>query len=1120
MISVAAVGSASDAAAYYAQDNYYTADQAEGASAWAGEGAAELGLSGPVDAKQFEKVLAGDLPNGVVLDAKRGEHRAGWDVTMSVPKSVSILALVGGDARLVGAVREAAAATLAWTERNIAEGRVWTGRGQVPETTGRFVAATFLHDVNRGGEPQLHVHNVIANATRTADGKWRALHADQLYARQHLMDAVFLSALRSRVETLGFATIPRHDGRNGAFEIAGVSRAVVEAFSVRSAEIDAYIKERGLENTARTREYAALATRDPKTPNLAPEQRAEGWRRLAAEKGLDPSALVKGALAEAGRGHDVWTRTVRGVRGIGERGLAIAGRMGLTPRDGDPLVPERLGRLEPRAYAAAQAVASAVRDLGEREAAFDRLELVRESLSHGGPVTVADVEARLALLQEKGLLLGDGGRMVTTQGSVRLEQAYLASVKAGKGRSAPIVAPVDAAIRAQEAARELGLHRLNPGQEAAAVLMLSFSDRVVNVQGGSGRGKSTAMAPVTAVAKAEGRPVIGLAIASVKASEFGRDTGADVSTVARFLARHARVIDGTARPEQVARVKAELAGAIIMVEEAGQLGTRDMERIVRLANMTGVARVVQTGDTRQLTAIAAGKPFEASQRAGVVTAHITENLRSRSDQMKAVTAALDRGDVSGTFEILRPATTEVPGNAVATTAAARWAALPRDERDATLLLTAGRAMRSEANHAVQAELKASGEIAATGTLFTVLDRVNATREGARLMRAYRPGYVVEVRTNLPSQGLVRGDRGVVTGVEGDRVRLSMADGTEKLFQPGRLAKNLDRDAVSVFALKQVELHVGDRIRWSDNDLTRGLDNGAMARVEEVGRGRLIVSSRIDGTVHEIASGDRMAERLDLAYSINVHVAQGVTTEHGIVAIRSSERKLLTERSFLVALTRVADKVALVVDDGQKIERHVTRNTGDKTSALDVAERGQATDAIRLPDVGFPLDGALERYAELFLAAEWMREDGRELASSQVRELNAASAALDRVRPYAAEDLRIVLDRSADPVRSLEQAAPGELRQVWAEEGQARTDPRAYADRFVADWRSASGDRGAGETPQVEDRAERRLERLEDRMARQPVLEKALDVRIPERQLRLDGPGMSGGSRDRDYGMEM
>ena len=950
MISVAAVGSASDAAVYYARDNYYTADQAEGVSAWAGEGAAELGLSGPVDAERFEQVLAGELPNGVMLEAKRGEHRAGWDVTMSVPKSVSILALVGGDARLVAAVREAATATLAWTERNIAEGRIWNGRGQVPEATGRFVAATFLHDVNRNGEPQLHVHNVIANATRTADGQWRALHPDQLYERQHVMDAVFLSTLRSRIETLGFTTIPRHEGRNGAFEIAGVSRAMVEAFSGRSAEIDAYIKERGLENTAQTREYAALATRDPKSTDFAPEQRAEGWRQLAAEKGLNPAALVRDALAEERRGYDVWTRTVRGVRGIGERGLAIAGRMGLTPRDGDPLVPERLGRLEPRAYAAAHAVASAVRDLGEREAAFDRLELIRESLSRGGLVTVGDVEARLTLLQEKGLLLDDGDRMVTTLGAVRLEQAYLATVEAGKGQSAPIVPSVDAAIRAQGAARELGLHRLNPGQEAAAVLMLSSNDRVVNVQGGSGRGKSTAMAPVTAVAKAEGRAVIGLAIASVKASEFGRDTGADVSTVARFLARHARVIDGTARPEQVARVKAELAGSIIMVEEAGQLGTRDMERIVRLANITGATRVVQTGDIRQLTAIAAGKPFEASQRAGVATAHITENLRSRSDQMKAVTAALDRGDVSGTFELLRPATTEVPGSEVATTAAAQWATLPRSERDATLLLTAGRTMRSEANQAVQAELKASGEIAATGTSFTILDRVNATREGARLMRAFRPGHVVEVSTNLPSQALVRGDRGVVTGVEDDRVRLGMADGTEKVFHPGRLAKNLDHDAVSIFALKQVELHVGDRIRWSDNDRTRGLDNGAIARVEEVGGGRLVVSSLIDGAVHEIASGDRMAERLDLAYAINVHVAQGVTTDHGIVAMRSSERKLLTERSFLVALTRVADKLAVVVDDGRKVERHVTRNTGNKTSALDVVKQ--------VPEKHLSLDGPL------------------------------------------------------------------------------------------------------------------------------------------------------------------
>lgn len=735
MISVVAVGSAGDAAGYYARDNYYTAGQAEGASAWAGQGTAELGLTGPVDADRFEKVLAGKLPNGVVLDAKRGEHRPGWDVTMSVPKSVSILALVGGDTRLIAAVREAAAATLAWAERNIAEARTSKDGRQVPERTGRFVAATFVHDVNRHGEPQLHVHNVVANATRTDAGKWHALRSDQLYERQHVMDAVFLSTLRSKVETLGFASVPTAGGRNGAFEIAGVAREVVEAFSVRSAQIDAYLQERGLENTTRTRELAALTTRSAKSPELAPEHRAKGWRALAMEKGFDPAALVAKALWGAAKGQTVWTRAVRGVRGVGERGLALAARMGLTPHDGDPLVPERLGRLEPHAYAAAQAVASAVRELSEHEAAFDRLDLVRASLERGGPVVVADIEARLEFLQAKGLLLGDGERMVTTHGAVRLEQAYLAAVEAGQGMSASIVPPSEAAVRAQGAARELGLRRLNSGQEAAAVLVLSSRDRVVNVQGGAGRGKSAALAPMVAIAKAEGRAVIGVAVASRTAAKLGRDTGAETSTVARFLARHQRVIDDVASPAQVAHVKAELTGSVVIVEEASQVGTRDMERLVRLANIVEAIRLVQTGDTRQLGAIDAGKPFEASQNSGVATAHVTENLRSRSEQMKAVTAALDRRELPEVLQLLKPDTTEVPATHVATTAAARWAALSREEREGTLLLTAGRSMRTEANLAVQAELKVAGELAFSGTRMDVLDRVNATREGARLMRA-------------------------------------------------------------------------------------------------------------------------------------------------------------------------------------------------------------------------------------------------------------------------------------------------------------------------------------------------------------------------------------------------
>lgn len=937
MISVAAVGSASDAAGYYARDNYYTADQHEGASAWAGEGAVELGLSGAVEAEQFEKVLAGELPNGAVLDAKRGEHRPGWDLTLSAPKSVSLLALIGGDQRLVGAVRQASAATLGWVERNLAEARTWNGRTQETVRTGNLVAATFLHDVNRNGEPQLHVHAVVANATRTPDGKWHALKSDELYARQHVMGAVFNAELRARVEALGYATKLDPNGRDGAFEIAGVSRAVVKAFSTRSAEIRAHLDAHGREGTARERELAALATREAKTPTRDSEQRAEEWKARAAGEGLDAKGLVEAAQGRAERGVTIWSRAMTGVRGIGERGLVLAARMGLSPVDGDPLVPERLGRLEPRAYAAAQAVASAARDLGEREAAFDRLDMVRTALERGGPVTVADIEARMTLLESKELLIGDSGRVVTTSGAIRLEQAHLAAVEGGRGQSAPLVPGDEAAVRAQKAARELGLRRLNPGQEAAASLILSSTDRVVNIQGGPGRGKSAVLAPVVAIAKAEGRAVIGLAIAGRTARTLGKETGAVSSTIAGFLARHARVIDGTTSPGQVERATAELKGSVVLLDEASQVGTRDMERLVRLANLVEVARLVQVGDTRQLGAVDAGKPFERSQLAGHATAHLNENLRSRSDQMKAVTAALDRGDVARAFDVLRPATIEVARDQVPTTAARMWAALPKGERETTLLLASGRAMRTAANAAAQGELKAEGELGERSVTLSVLDRVTVTREGARQERAYEPGRVVEVRTDLPSQQLARGDRGTVIGVESGQVVLRMADGSHRLFLPGRLPRNLKHDAVSVYAQKQIELHAGDRFRWTDNDHARDMLNAGLARVETIGERSVTVSSLVDGTVHELAKGDRMLERLDLAYALNVHAAQGVTTDHGIVMMSAAERRLASEKSFLVALTRIADQATLVVDSGRDLERAVMRNPGEKTSAMDVGK---------------------------------------------------------------------------------------------------------------------------------------------------------------------------------------
>ena len=183
--SIGAVAAPAQGASYYERDGYYAKDDAEHreASGWAGKGAEELGLKGPVDPATFRAVLEGKVPDGSGTElgrrGKDGEilHRPGRDLTLSAPKSVSLAALVGGDARVVDAHDRAVARTLAWFEKNVAETRMKdpdTGR-MVRTGDQKTVVATFRHDTSRNLDPALHTHAVIANMVQGGDGKWRSM---------------------------------------------------------------------------------------------------------------------------------------------------------------------------------------------------------------------------------------------------------------------------------------------------------------------------------------------------------------------------------------------------------------------------------------------------------------------------------------------------------------------------------------------------------------------------------------------------------------------------------------------------------------------------------------------------------------------------------------------------------------------------------------------------------------------------------------------------------------------------------------------------------------------------------------------------------------------------------
>jgi hypothetical protein len=90
--------------------------------------------------------------------------------------------------------------------------------------------------------------------------------------------------------------------------------------------------------------------------------------------------------------------------------------------------------------------------------------------------------------------------------------------------------------------------------------------------------------------------------------------------------------------------------------------------------------------------------------------------------------------------------------------------------------------------------------------------------------------------------------------------------------------------------------------------------------------------------HALKPDDPMLAQLDLAYALNAHMAQGLTSDKGIAVMDSQTRKLLSARNFLVTITRLRDELTLIVDNRDKVAMGIGRNPGDKTSALEVTER--------------------------------------------------------------------------------------------------------------------------------------------------------------------------------------
>ena len=874
-----------------ARARYYAHDTGEHlhASAWFGRGAEALGLTGRVRTRDFERVLRGEVPGtDVVLRRNRDgtdEHRTGWDMTFSAPKSVSVAWGVQGDERVLGECVESVRTALGDLEARHLETRVYD-----PETKRRkresadgLVAATFVHVSNRNDEPQLHVHAVVVNMTRSAAGEWRSVEPSALARHARLLGHIAGDALAQRLRALGYALETRRMGRARSFEISGYPRWLLDRFSTRRRELLRHLAETGRRATPRARQTAAFATRADKSGLRTPALRTMWRRQVEAEP----------RLAQA---------------------LAAALYRSQRAAPDEAPVPSAL-----------ETVCAAVEHLAERSTLLRERDILGTALMlapgrHGPDALEAALERRL---RDRHLLPArayrGGGRAFVATREFADERALVAWMKAARDTGRALAREDAVTARLQGSLR-------TAGQQAAVRLILLEPHRAVAVQGFAGTGKTAMLREVVGLADAN--PVFGLAPSAAAARVLGHEAGISARTVDWFLTRFASLRTGEASPATRALARALCGDGLLVVDESSMLSTAQLLALARLTERIGVARVVLCGDCRQLQSVRPGQPFRLLQEAGMPTAMMDEIVRQRNPVIrKAVRDALS-GRPARALARLAERIEEVPAQALAETAAREFLALPDAERRQTLLVAPTNALRRDINAVVREGLVEEGRIRGPALVVDRLIDLRLSAPEKAELSSYEPGDEVAFVQDLLPYRVRNAEACVVTGVAGERVALRHPDGTPRHIAPatGRI-----RYHIKICESAPIELRAGDRIRWTHNDHRRGLLNGETATVARIGKHGVTLRTE-GGAKRVLDAADAQLRHIDHAYASTTHAAQGSTCERVIAVLDADPMPLTNQIVFYVQVSRAREEVVLLTDDREQLIETLEEQSGERMSA--------------------------------------------------------------------------------------------------------------------------------------------------------------------------------------------
>lgn len=775
---------------------------------WMGAGSKALGLEGSVKGEDFKALCEGYNQHGEPLMKNAGDpnRRAGWDLTLSAPKSVSVAWSVA-DAKTRTALEKAHAQAVKTAFEVIEDRAGYARTGAQGQTLQRaeLVAAAFQHGTSREQDALLHTHVFVMNSALRGDGRAASLASEKLYEYKMAVGAAYQCALAHELKTQGHKV--ERDGQD-TFRLSTVPRALEVEQSTRRAQIEAEMARTGATG-AKAASVATLATRKAKGKIDLPVLR-EKWTAQAAKHGYtsaharpdtERDRAQHQQQQQKGRNHEqrpnhpnqprqptnrpgnygVPERDVRSPQALGRveslgqveslnSVRTLQGRSldqvterpeGLLPRHAPDHLEQRRAEqpaeLRRTGDLTKPAAAQVLRAATEHDAIIRDKDILMHAY-RAGITELSPKEAAQLALQSKAAAVAvermDGasqrhGQAYTTQELIKAEREVLkiAGDRQGDMSHQLSAERISAAI---ERSAEAKGYALNTEQREALEHLAGKPGGVSVLVGDAGTGKSTTMHALKEAYEDAGYRVMGTSTGGKASAELMQSSGIDSRSLAKLQA------DLNTGKEQLN------AKTVLVVDEAGMTDSRQMAAIMKTAEEAG-AKVVLVGDHKQLQPVGAGETFR-HVAAEIGSARLEDNQRQRSDWERDAVKNMSKGEahaaLSTYIEHDRVTVEKTFAKAVEDIATRQIENMSRHGEDKTVAIAGTNAAVNAINDKVRDALKEKGQLTDGQTVDTKRGQIELANGDRVLIGSRGPGHE-------------NGDTGTVKAIDAEKGQIKV-----------------------------------------------------------------------------------------------------------------------------------------------------------------------------------------------------------------------------------------------------------------------------------------------------------------------------------------------------------